>query len=77
MVTHRSHTGIIIYLQNTLIIWHSRWQNTVETSTFGSEFVALQCARDLIVALRYKLCMLGVSIDGPVKVLFLLLSTKG
>jgi hypothetical protein len=24
MVTHRSHTGIIIYLQNTLIIWHSR-----------------------------------------------------
>jgi hypothetical protein len=69
VVTCHSHTGVIIYLQNTLIIWHSRRQNTVETSTFGSEFVALRCARDLIVALRYKLRMFGVPIKGPAKVL--------
>jgi hypothetical protein len=69
VVTHRSHTGIIIYLQNTPIVWHSRHQNTVETSTFGSEFVALRCARDLIVALRYKLRMFGVPMEGPTKVL--------
>jgi hypothetical protein len=70
MVTHCSHTGIIIYLQNTPIVWHSRQQNTVETSTFlGSEFVALRCARDLIVALRYNLHMFGVPLDGPTKVL--------
>jgi hypothetical protein len=55
VVTRRSHTGILIYVQNTPIIWHSRRQNTVDTSTFGSEFVALRNARDLIVALRYKL----------------------
>jgi hypothetical protein len=55
VVTRRSHTGVIIYLQNTPIIWHSRRQNTVETLTFGSEFVALRCARNLIVALHYKL----------------------
>jgi hypothetical protein len=65
VVTRRSHTGILIYLQNTPIIWHSRRQNTVETSTFGSEFVALRCARDLIVALRYKLRMFGIPINGP------------
>jgi hypothetical protein len=65
IVTRRSHTGILIYLQNTPIIWHSRRQNTVETSTFGSEFVALRCARDLIVALRYKLRMFGIPINGP------------
>jgi hypothetical protein len=53
VVTRRSHTGILFYLQNMPIIWHSRRQNTVETSTFGSEFVALRNARDLIVALRY------------------------
>jgi hypothetical protein len=41
VVTRQSHMGILIYLQNTPIIWHSRWQNTVETSAFGSEFVAL------------------------------------
>jgi hypothetical protein len=69
VVTRRSHTGVIIYLQNTPIIWHSRRQNTIETSTFGSEFVALRCARDLIVALRYKLRMFGVPIEGPAKVL--------
>jgi hypothetical protein len=67
VVTRRSHTGILIYLQNTPIIWHSRRQNTVETSTFGSEFVALRNARDLIVALRYKLRMFGVPINGPAK----------
>jgi hypothetical protein len=69
IVTHRSHTGAIIYLQNTPFIWHSHWQNTVETSTFGSEFVALRCARDLIVALHYKLQMFGVPIEGPALVL--------
>jgi hypothetical protein len=55
VVTRRSHTGILIFLQSTPIMWHSRRQNTVETSTFGSEFVALRAARDMIVALRYKL----------------------
>jgi hypothetical protein len=68
VVTRRSHTGILIYVQNTPIIWHSRRQNTVETSTFGSEFVALRNARDLIVALRYKLRMFGIPIDGPAHV---------
>jgi hypothetical protein len=67
VVTRRSHTGILIYLQNTPIIWHSQRQNTVETSTFGSEFVALRNARDLIVALRYKLRMFGVPINGSAK----------
>jgi hypothetical protein len=65
VVTHQFHTGIIIYLQNTPIIWHSHLQNTVETSTSGSELVALRCARDLIVAMRYKLRMFGISINGP------------
>jgi hypothetical protein len=41
VVTHRFHTGILIFPQNIPVMWHSRHQNTVETSTFGSEFVAL------------------------------------
>jgi hypothetical protein len=67
-VTRRSHSGILIYLQNAPIIWQSRRQNTVETSTFGSEFVALRTARDLTVALRYKLRMFGIPIAGPARV---------
>ena len=68
VVTRRSHTGIIIFLNNAPIIWHSKKQNTVESSSFGSEFVALRAARDMIVALRYKLRMFGIPIDGPADV---------
>ena len=50
-----SHTGIIVYVNNALIIWYSKHQNTVESSSFGSELVALRIATDMIEALRYKL----------------------
>ena len=65
VVTRRSHTGIIIYVNNAPIIFYSKRQNTVESATFGSEFVALRICKDLIVALRYKLRMFGVPLDGP------------
>ena len=68
-VTWRSHTGILIFGQNAPIIWYSKKQNTVESSSFGSEFVAMRTPRDLIVALRYKLRMFGVPIDGPADLL--------
>jgi hypothetical protein len=68
IVTRRSHTGIIIFVQNAPIIWFSKRQNTVESSTFGSEMVALRICKDLIVALRYKLRMFGVPINGPANV---------
>ena len=67
-ITRRSHTGILIYVQNAPIIWFSKRQNTVESSSFGSEFVALRTTKDMIVALRYRLGMFGVPIDGPVNV---------
>jgi hypothetical protein len=68
VVTRRSHTGILVFVQNSPILWVSRRQNTVETSTFGSEFVALRNARDVTIALRYKLRMFGVPLEGPAQV---------
>ena len=68
LATRRSHTGIIIFLNNTPIQWYSRRQNTVEASTFGSEFNALRIAVEMIEALRYKLRMFGIPIDGPTNV---------
>ena len=44
-------------------------QATGETSTFGSEFVALCIATELIEALRYKLRMFGIPLDGPANVM--------
>lgn len=67
-VTRRSHTGVLIYCNKAPICWYSKRQNTVETSTFGSEFVALKIATELIQGLRYKLRMMGVALDGPANV---------
>jgi hypothetical protein len=68
-VNHRSHTGILIYLNSAPIVWYSKAQTTVESSIFGSEFLALRIATDLIEGLRYKLHMLGVPIEGSANVL--------
>jgi hypothetical protein len=68
-VTRRSHTGILIYLNRAPIMWYSKAQATVESSTFGSEFIAMRQATDMIEGLRYKLRMFGVPLDGPANVL--------
>jgi hypothetical protein len=68
VVTRRSHTGILMFLNKAPIIWYSKRQNTVETSTFGSEFVAMRIAKEMIVSLRFKLRMFGIPIDGPANV---------
>ena len=60
----RSITGILIFCNRVPIIWHSKRQNGVETSTFGSEFTTMKNFVELIGALRYKLRMFGVPIDG-------------
>lgn len=64
-VTRRSHTGFVIYVNGAPIIWYSKRQNTVEASTFGSEFNAMRIALEAIESLRYKLRMFGIPIDGP------------
>jgi hypothetical protein len=61
MITRRSRTGVLIYLNKSPIVWYTKKQNSVETSTFGSEFMALKAAVELIKGLRYKLRMLGNS----------------
>ena len=64
-LTRRSHTGILIFLMSAPILWYSKRQATIESSTFGSEIVALRTCLELIKELRYKLRMMGVPIDGP------------
>ena len=55
-------------LNRVPVIWHCKRQNTVEASTFGAEIVALKNAIELVEALRYKLRMFGVPIEGPTNV---------
>ncbi|KAL7470557.1 hypothetical protein ACHAXS_010804 [Conticribra weissflogii] len=65
VVTRCSHTGVLIFVNNAPIITFSKKQNTVESSTFGSELVAMPIVRDLTVAIGIKQRMFGVPIDGP------------
>ena len=64
-LTYRSHTGILIYVNNTRIYWFSKRQNMVETSTFGAELIAARISMEKSKSLRTKLQWLGIPIDGP------------
>ena len=64
----KSQTGILIFINKAPIHWYSKKQNTVESSTFGAEFCAMRTAVEMVEALRYKLRMFGVPIDGPANV---------
>ena len=69
-VPRRSQTGILIFVNRAPIIWYSKRQNTVETSTFGSEFIVMKTAVEQIEALRYKIRMFGSPIEGPTNVFY-------
>jgi hypothetical protein len=65
LVTGRSLTGILHFINQCPVEWYSKKQNTVETATFGSEFVAAKTATEQVMDLRWTLRMLGAPLDGP------------
>lgn len=67
-VTRRSQAGFVIYGNCAPLLWFSKKMATIETSTFGSEFVALRLCVESIIAMRYKLRMFGIPVDGPTSV---------
>jgi hypothetical protein len=64
-LTRRSRTGFIAYLNSAPIHWFSKKQTSVETSSFGSEFIAMKQCCEYLRGLRYKLRMMGIPVDGP------------
>jgi hypothetical protein len=64
LATRRLHTGVLILVIEAPMLWYSKRQITVESSTFGSEFIALKQAIDLTEGLRYKLRMMGIPLDN-------------
>ena len=57
-------SGILHLLNQTPIEWWSKKQATVETATYGSEFVAGRIAVDQIIDIRTTLRYLGVPVKG-------------
>jgi hypothetical protein len=66
VITGRSVTGIIHFVNRTPIDWFSKKQNTVETSTYGSEYVAARIAAEQIIDLRNTLRFMGIPLGRSV-----------
>ena len=62
VVTGKSVTAVLHFINTTPIDWYSRRQATVETATYGSEFVAARTATEQVIDLRNTLRYLGVPI---------------
>ena len=62
IITGRSVSGILHMLNKTPIEYFSKKQGTVETATYGSEFVAARIATEQIMDLRIMLRYLGMPI---------------
>ena len=62
MLTGRSVTGILHFANQFPIDWFAKKQATVETATYGSEYVAARTCVEQIIDLRTTLRYLGVPI---------------
>ena len=64
MVSGKSITGIIHFLNKTPIDYYTKKQPVVETATYGSEYMAVRVATEQIIELRTFLRYLGVNLKG-------------
>ena len=60
LLTRRSRSGYIIYMNNSPIYWLSKRQNSIETSSYGSEYTAMKQCCETLRGIRYKLQMMGI-----------------
>ena len=67
VLSGKSVTGVLHFLNKTPIDWFSKKQGTVETATFGSENNAARAAIEQITANKLALMYMGVPIkDNPI-----------
>ena len=61
----RPSTYFMIYLNCATVYWFSTKQTSVESSRFGSEFVAMKQWCKYLWRIRYKLQMMGIPCECP------------
>ena len=62
VITGHSVTGTLTLVNKTILDWYSKKQATVETATYGSEFVAARTATEQMIDLRVTLRYLGANL---------------
>ena len=63
-VTRRSRTGFVVFLNSAPIYRILKKQLGTETSSFGAEFIAMKQCCEHLRGLRFKLRMMGISVDA-------------
>lgn len=63
--SRRSRTCFLVDFNCSPIYLMSKKQTSVESSSFGSEFIAMKQCCEYVRGLRYKLRMLGIPCEGP------------
>ena len=63
--TRRSKTGFLVHIDSAPVCWMSKKQNSVESSSFGSEFIAMKQCCEHVRGLCCKLRMMGIPVNGP------------
>ena len=64
LATGKSLTGCLHFVNTIPVDWYSKKQATVETATYGSEFVAAEAATEQTMDIRQTLRYLDVPIDA-------------
>jgi Reverse transcriptase (RNA-dependent DNA polymerase) len=62
-VTRRSITGVMIFVGRTPVLYLSKRQGAVATSTYGAEFCAMRTGTEETISVRYMLRCLGVRVE--------------
>jgi hypothetical protein len=61
-LTGRASTGILHLVNGTPVDWYSKRQSTVQSATYGSEFVAARIATDQVIDLKLTLGYMGIKV---------------
>ena len=64
-VTRRSVSGCITFIGNTPVVYFSKRQKSIATSTYSAELIAAKMGAEEAVSIRYMLRAFGVPVEGP------------
>ena len=64
-VNRRLRTSFLIHLNCATVYWLSNNQTSVESSSFGSELVAMKQCCEYLRGIRYKIRMIDIPCEGP------------
>lgn len=64
-VTRRSISGLLVFVGSTPVIWQSKRQGCIATSTYCAEFISMRSAVEEAISIRYMLRCLGVPVTRP------------